>query len=225
MVDSALHDVRARAAALDPGKKLMAQIQELTVKMNEVETRQKQVHGEQTDLELAQKAIDEKLKKIDSDLYGGKVVNPREVENLEREVVLLKRRKQEQDDRLLELMQVAEPVAVESAKLEAAVAELKQLLAHHQRQVLAEKSKLETAFKDHVALRPSILSEVPAAMLPRYDSLLKKLGTAMSRITRERSCEACGLALSEKTIESAKEDRVVNCEQCHRILYYSEGVV
>jgi len=46
----------------------------------------------------------------------------------------------------------------------------------------------------------------------------------MAKITKESSCGACGLSLAEKTIEYVKADRYVPCEQCHRILYYSDGL-
>lgn len=224
-VDEAIFLIRSRAGALDPGKKLMAEIQVLTAKHDELNAAAHALTGRMKDLELSQQSMDERLKRIDKELYGGGVVNPREVENLEKEIENIKRQKSVADDEMLGLMDQIPPAQAEVERYAKAIAEKKRELATHQQAVLKEKAQLETDYKAKTALRPEALKGVNPALLSRYEQIRQKLGTAMSRITKERTCATCGLALAEKVIEQVKQDRIVTCEACHRILFYSESIL
>src|SRR5689334_5864381 len=89
LIDMALLEIRKRAATLDPGKKTAAEIQALEKELNEGPARKLQ--AELVDLELKQKSFQDKIAKFDKELYGGKVVNPREVESIQKEIGILKR--------------------------------------------------------------------------------------------------------------------------------------
>src|SRR5690349_5034117 len=127
VTDRALLDIRKRAANLDPGRKTAAELAVLEKEAEESPARKLQV--ELTDIELQQKAIDEKIKKYDKDLYGGKIVNPREVEAFQKEIAILKKQRGELDGRLLEIWEEQPKVKAELDKIEQAIAEKKQLLA------------------------------------------------------------------------------------------------
>src|SRR5438552_2870174 len=111
-IDTGLVEIRKRAAALDPGKAIMAELKALETRSEE--TGVKGLSGEVADLELKQKGLDDKIKKIDKDLYGGKIVNPREVEAFEKEKEMFRRQRGELDGRLLELYELL-PAATETA--------------------------------------------------------------------------------------------------------------
>lgn len=227
LVDQAILEIRKRAASIDPGRRIQAQIEILNKELAERDGLAKTLSGELTDLELKQRQIDEKIKKFDKDLYGGKVVNPREVENIQREIEALKRQRGEMDVRLLELWDLVPPAKQESAGTQKAIDERRAELSVHQHKAVQEKQKLEAEFKKNMAERPSAIEEVPRAMLDRYESIRQKNGgIGMARIiAKTGTCEMCGLKLPTKTVEAAKEERLVTCEGCHRLLYYSEGIV
>lgn len=221
LVDSQLHNIRARAAALDPGRAIQAKIASLQGRLDEATAAYQELHSEQTDLEIESKAIEAKIAKFDKDLFGGSVVNPREVENIQKEIEMLKRRRSQIDERLLELFELVPPAESARKEAESELAAAKAALVQHQKAVLAEKARLESAYKELMAKRPEALKEVPPALLPRYDQILKKQGTAMALITKDQTCEVCGMRQAEKNVENVKEDRIVTCESCHRILYFS----
>lgn len=221
LIDSQLHNVRARAAALDPGRAIQARIAALQSELDKAAEEYGVLHREQTDLELEQKSIDAKIAKFDKDLYSGVVVNPKEVENIQKEIEMLKRRKSQIDDRLFEIFDLTPPALAEKERAEANLQAAKAELGQHQKSVMAEKSRLEAAYKELLAKRPEVLKEVPPGLLPRYDQTLKKHGTAMALITKDQTCEVCGMRQAEKTVEYVKEDRIVTCEACARILYFS----
>ncbi len=224
-IDVGLQEVRSRAAHLDPGKAEMAELAKIEAQEAEATSKAKALAAELSDLELAQKAIDDKIKKIDRELYGGKVVNPREVENIEKEIAALKRQRGGSDERILKLWEETPPAkaaAEESAKrVEAA----KQKLQERRKIALSEKSKLEKEYATLMAQRPEAAKAVSASLLARYESIKQKHdGIGMAQVLKTR-CTGCGTQVPERIMDALKNDRIASCESCHRILYWTEGVV
>ncbi len=224
-IDQAVFEIRARAAALDPGKRLSEEIADAQRELDEAQAEVHALSGQASDLELAQKGIDEKIKRFDKELYGGGVVNPREVEALQKEVVLLKKERGDLDVRILELWDRI-PEAKEAAQAAEEVLKTKKAeLAEHRKTVLESKEKLESAFKEATARRAPALEGLEPAMIARYDAIRQKHGgLAMSKVLKDGSCELCGTMQPRKSIEAAKEGRIATCESCHRILYWSDGL-
>jgi predicted nucleic acid-binding Zn-ribbon protein len=227
LVDQAILQIRARAAALDPGKQIRREIEVLQQAFDDKGGKAKALLAEQHDLELQQKAIEDKLKKIDKTLYGGQVVNPREVEAYEKEIAALKRQREANDARLLELLELVPPAKAEADRIEQAIQSKQADLKKAGAEALKVKSQLEAEFKAKAAERPLAAKDVPPALLSRYESVRQKNGgIAMAQINlRTGSCGVCGTLLPTKLVETAKEERLVTCEACHRILYYTEGLV
>lgn len=226
LVDHQLLDLRKRAAALDPGRKQQNELAAANTEHDAKLAHLKTLTSEQTDTELQQKSIDEKLKKIDKDLYGGKVVNPKEVAALEGEIANLKKRRGDLDVKLLELWEAIPPAKDATEKSHQVVKERKAALEEHQKSILKLKAQIEKEFAERSALRPQLAKEVPAALLSRYELIRQKNGgIGMAGISKKGTCEECGTNLPTKTIESAKEGRMVTCEACHRLLYFTEGLI
>ncbi|MFZ4506155.1 MAG: zinc ribbon domain-containing protein [Fimbriimonas sp.] len=225
-VDEAIVEVRKQAEALDPGRVLMSEIKTLEAKHVEVGGEYKALHSEQLDLELSQKSIDDKLKKIDKELYGGKLVNPREIDALQKEIEILKRQRSAHDDRLLELMELVPPAEEKAKKIETAINVRKKALLAKQHEAAALKTQLAARFKALQEQRPEVAKLPSADYLARYEAVRKRTdGIAMAEVVGKRSCGACGMLLAERVIVNAAEGRLTSCEACHRILYYTEGVV
>src|SRR2546423_3005099 len=226
LVDLGLHEIRKRAAALDPGRKLQGELAVLTADFDTKNAALKSLTGEQTDTELQQKSMDDKLKKVDKELYGGKIVNPREVANLQKEVATIKNHRGDLDVRLLELWEEIPPARAMADEAGEKVAVKRRELDEYQKTVLKLKAELEAEFKQRAAQRPLAAQEVPPALLARYEAIRKKYdGIGMARISKTGSCEACGMRLPTKVVEDVRDGRVVTCEACHRILYGSEGLI
>ena len=167
LIDAKLLEIQKQAATLDPGRAVMAQIKALESEYADKGVNAKNLHAEQTDLELQQKGIEDKLKKIDKELYGGSVVSPREVENLEKEIESLKRRRGDMDGRLLELMDIVPPAMAEAVVIEKKIHSLKIQLKEHQKKALELKAQLEESYKKYSVARPKapfLLSDRLGAM-------------------------------------------------------------
>lgn len=226
LIDAAIQDIRNRAANLDVGQKTLKEIEALNKELEDKGGKAKALSGELQDLELAQKGIADKIAKIDKDLYSGKIVNPREVENYEKEIEILKKQRSEMDERILELWELVPPAKEAAAKIEAEIAAKKQEVAEKRQKAVGAKTQLEVEFKTKMAARPEAVKEVNPSLLARYEAIRQKHeGVGMAEVVKRRQCGACGTLLPERSLTMAEEDKVVTCESCHRILYYTEGVV
>ncbi len=223
-IDSAVISIRNRAAHLDIGKKTSEEIESLTKSLHEHEYRK--LHAEQQDLELKQKSIDDKVEKFNKELYGGKVVNPREVENIQKEITTLTKQKSEIDEKLLVIWDVIPAHKTEADKIEKEIAQKKAELLEIQKKAHVTKAKLEADFKKYTAERPEIAKGVTPSLLAKYEQIKKNhQGIGMAEVVKNKQCGACGTLLPERTLQGLLDDRTMSCETCHRLLYYTEGVV
>lgn len=226
-IDRQILEIRTRAASLGIDARTQAQHEVLKASEQETGARAKELKGEITDLELSQKTDEAKIKKIDKELFGGKVVNPREVANLEKEIEITKRKRDQDADRLLELYDRLPPVNEAWERAKAALKAHQELLTQMRQKAEGTKKDLESAFHKLATLRPEAVKGVPPTLLAKYEAIRKNHGgIAMVEVDRKTgNCGGCGMHLPDRTIQQLKEDKTVVCEACHRILYYTEGAV
>lgn len=225
-IDNKVHDIRARAAALDIGKSIMAEIQALEKEEAEVGGHARALHAEQTDLELLQASLDDKLKRLDKELYGGKVTSSREVENINKEIAAIKRQKDSNDDRLLELLDLLPPAQLAAKKVDVRLADAKNRLVERKKKALEEKAHLESEFKRLTTVRPDVAKNVSPALMARYENAKQRAhGVGMVEISKKKTCGGCGTVIPERTVQMLKEEKLATCESCHRILYFTDGLV
>ena len=225
-IDHRLADVRGRAANMDVGQKLAAEVRALEAKEAEIGGAHRALAAESKDLELANASIAEKLKRIDADLYSGKT-SAREIENLNREAESQRRQRDGNDERLLSLMESIPPAEAEATKWSRALAQRRRMLAARQEEAKAERTSLEAIYKDLAPKRAEAAKIVPPTLLARYESIRAKHGgIGMVEVNpKDATCTGCGTHLPERTIQGLKDDKTMACETCHRLLYYTEGAV
>lgn len=225
-IDAALLDVRNKAASLDPGKVLRSQVESLKAQDSDVGGHARAMQQEVVDLELQLKSINEKVKRIDKEIYGGKVVSSREIETLEKEKLSLAKQKDGIDERLLGIYEELPGVKAASEKILVELEAKRKELVEANKRALAQKGDLEREFARLNKLRPEAAKIVNPSLLAKYESIRNRQhGIGMVGISRKNACEGCGMNLPERTIQMLKDDKMATCEACHRLLYYTEGVV
>jgi hypothetical protein len=127
------------------------------------------------------------------------------------------------EDRELELMEDAEKMKATVAEAEKQHAATK---AHTDRQIveIAEKIKaIEGQLAELEAERAKLSEGVDEDLLYQYNKLfVNKGGLAVVALEHE-TCMGCHMKLTTQTAVRVKGNReILNCEQCGRILYYSE---
>jgi len=219
LIDSALYEMRQRSQALDLGRGEAEKIRELELDPEGVLVESRKLSVELKDLELEQKSLEDKIKKLDGDLYGGKIINPREIAAIEKDKGLVMEHRSKNDERILELWEILPPAKEIASHLEGEISKLKEMIAKKQAAAKIEHEKLQQAFKLKAAERPAALKDVPPALLEQYEKLRAKLDVGMAMVTDDHRCGSCGMHVPPKAFEFIIEDRVIQCENCRRILF------
>ena len=161
-----------------------------------------------------------KIEQTESTLYGGKVRNPKELQDLQNETAALKRYLTVLEDRQLEAM-LGEEEAASSSQL--TKSELDHAQAQHDQhcgELMVEKGKLERDISRFDEERQAAASTIPDADRQLYDQLRqKRRGVAVSKVT-DRACSACGSTLNSVLLQAAHSpNQLTRCDTCGRILY------
>mgnify|MGYP000907471052 CR=1 FL=1 len=170
------------------------------------------------ELELA--SLQQKAQGIDTSLYSGRILAPRELDNLRKEGDYAHRRIGQLEDGILEQM-------AEMDKLEAEAADADRDLRTFEARWSKESEALSAQYKTlHAQLqrlkeaREQTRATVPAADLALYDSLRAKKGGVALAPMKEGICQICRVTSSARKVETvAGGDEIVACEGCGRILY------
>jgi len=161
-----------------------------------------------------------KIQQTEASLYGGKVQSPKELQDLQKDIVSLKRHLETLEERQLEAM-----LLVESAEktLQTAKTDLERVQSNLKDQNKDLTKESETLRKDLERLnseRQAVVTDIASQTLNVYDQLRKqKRGIAITTIA-DNSCEACGTTLTASQQQTARStSQLFHCPTCGRILF------
>jgi predicted nucleic acid-binding Zn-ribbon protein len=219
-VDSQLDEVRGRLAEIE---RILNEDEKLRAAQHsraQAEAELREAHKQLREAEEQVKAQQEHIQQNQAALYGGKVTNPKELQDLQKEAESLARQLSTlEDEQLTYMAGVEEKQAGERAAIE----NLEGLLAQQaveQRALHSEQSGLREKEAQLAGEREPALSGVDAADLEIYEGLRKtKKGLAVARV-ENHTCSACGAELSAALAQAAKSpSELARCATCKRILY------
>lgn len=154
-------------------------------------------------------------------LDSGAVTSPKDLENLQREIVSLAKRQGDLEDVVLEVMErresAQERVAELTERVSSVQAKAEDAAARRDAAVAEFDRETGTVTKE----REVIAASVPADLLKLYEKLrVQQGGVGAARLFRRR-CEGCQLELNiteVNEVKAASADTVLRCENCRRIL-------
>ncbi len=174
-------------------------------------------------LKIAEDNVREQRIKIEiseAALYGGKVRNPKELQDLQLEIASLKKYQNVLEERQLELMLELEEV--EQANIQASITLSKETNRHEKK--LLDLSDEETVLNNELTHlseeRQAAQMAFSADEIQLYESLRKqRRGVAVARVVN-KACSACGSTLNASLLQAAySPGQISRCETCGRILY------
>jgi len=129
------------------------------------------------------------------------------------------------EDEILNLMMEAE-----ASQGEVKTAELR--LKEDQQNVKAERSQLEeenrhdlSALEAYIKERKEIETSVSSDLLPQYERVRKHRGGIAVAAARDSLCEVCQVRIRPQVFqEIRKNDQIIACDACQRILYDPENL-
>jgi predicted nucleic acid-binding Zn-ribbon protein len=219
-IDSQIDQIHNRLKAIESA---LSSDKTVRLAQKRVEQSQEAFKKEQKNLRNAEQDVQAqrvKIEQSESTLYGGKVRNPKELQDLQNEVASLKRYLSVLEDRQLEAM-----IAVEMAdeKLQTDSRQLEKALAASAAQhkdLSAEKEDLLTDLSRLEGQRSATTSSIPEEDMQIYNQLRRtRSGIAVARIV-DKCCSACGTTLNAALLHAARSpNQISRCDGCSRILY------
>lgn len=154
-------------------------------------------------------------------LDSGAVSSPKDLENLQREIVSLAKRQGDLEDIVLDVMERRESLQERVAELTARVTSVqaKADIATARRDSATQELDDEAAAATKE--REAISAVVPAELLKLYEKLRVQQGGVGAARLFQRRCEGCQLELNiteVNAVRAASRDTVLRCENCRRIL-------
>lgn len=175
------------------------------------------------DRELETASTTAKLEATVERLYSGRVRNPKELTDLQKESEYLKRRKADLEDRQLEEM-----IALEQKTTRAAMANEEYTVIQagwraENAELSQEYDELREELAKLLAQRKAVLKHIAASDLDEYDALRRlRRGVAVVAV-KNGMCRACNVQVPTRDLEMAQQtDNFYYCSGCERILYVPE---
>ena len=162
--------------------------------------------------------IEAKLQRDHGRLYGGSVVDPRELSSLEREIEHYSTQRGTLEERILAVMENVERMQQEIETLTREIAQRREQRETDRPEMLRQSEELKAQISDLEERRASMAADLEPAALRMYDRLRGSSGRAVSRVARG-VCEACHVTLPAKDIQHARSGAIVTCTNCARILF------
>lgn len=163
----------------------------------------------------------DKTRAAEERLYSGAVKNPKELQDIQREIESLKRWRQELEDRLLEAMVATEEAESDLQQKEGALQQATAGWESQNAELLAERSQLETEMADLKKQREAALRDIEPESLKLYSQLRPQKGMRPVALFQNNSCSACGIQMTAAVERDLRAgERFITCTNCGRILVY-----
>ena len=219
-LDHRLGEATGRVAFIDRSLGSRPALVEREKGINERRVRLRDLEREQRDLEMTSQSTRERISTVEEKLYGGSVGNPRELQDLSRELGNLKTSLQTLDELVLEnLMNVEESqnaLLDDEGKLE----KEERSWNRDQKGMAKEKVELQGKLDDLEFRRLEITEELDSLALEAYERVRRtKGGQGVARV-EQGLCRSCGVTLPTHRVQRARMGQeAVHCDSCGRILF------
>jgi len=180
-------------------------------RLDELTHRQRSAEWEIDDLVTKITAAEEQL-------YSGRIKNPKELANLQHEVDLLKAKRDQLENKALEIMGQVE---LAEASVTATDSESKKLETEwhsQQQQLSADIEALKNKLSDLGHKRQLISAEIDPQAIGVYGKLRKQKGQAVAKV-EQGICRGCRISLPFSELQQARSGNLLQCGSCGRILF------
>ena len=197
-----------------------AEVQAANTELAAAEATRSDAELQRQEAEIQANSVRNKIQQAESSLYGGKVHNPKELQDLQADVVSLKRHMTALEGTELswmEKLEAAEGLSMRAREqLEAAMARAEA----RSKRLIEDQAGLRRTHEDLQAEREAASGAVAPKLLEAYERLRKsRRGVAVAEV-RDDACGACGTTLTAALQQSARHaPDLVNCPSCGRILF------
>ncbi len=219
-VDSQIDHIQSRLKAIRQTLENDAELRAANDQSAAAENQLKEAERllKQSEQEVEKQRI--KLQQTEASLYGGAVHNPKELQDLQKDVVALKRHLEALEERELEAMVVVETTEKNSQNAKANLAQVTASRGDQFRGLTAETETLNKDLERFSSERNAVIKDLAAQAIQEYEQLRKqRRGIAVTTVS-DSACAACGTTLTASQQQNARStNQLFHCPSCGRILY------
>ena len=219
-IDSHINQIETRLAKIQKTLEDNAELQAALEQVKAAEEEQRASERAQHKSENEAQSQQIKIKQAESSLYGGVVRNPKELQDLQADIISLKKHLASLEENELQDMIKAEAAqdSVKKAQTELSLVQARLSNEHHE--LFEEKESLTNELNRFQSERQAAVSTIAADMLKTYDELRQqRRGVAVAEVS-DNACGACGTILTASIQQTARHAvELVRCPSCGRILY------
>lgn len=212
-IEKSLQEVRYKLADNSAIDDVVNILQSFKSQLDSMNTKRHVVEGAIGDFQ-------ERLKKIESRLYGGAITNPRELSAAEEERGFIADEQRLSEDTLLELMVNIEDTLSCEAEAKEELHRVKAERIEDTVEFQEMEGSLDKELSELLDDRKQVVPLLSVQTLALYDSIRKRrAGLAVAKVERGM-CQGCRLNLSTMELQRVRgSDDIVQCGSCTRILY------
>jgi len=203
-VEAALGESKALKQARQALESAQAKVQKLTIR--------------QRDQELEIQGLSDKVSRSEERLYSGAVKNPKELADRQAEVAALRRRRQKLEDGLLETMIEREEAETAHTQAQEHFDETQAHWSNQQAELVAERESLQGELAKNEQAQARLLPSIEPGDLAAYQALRRRKGGLVVVQVHGGACGGCGLAMSPSLEWQLRQEGLVRCGNCERII-------
>ena len=191
---------------------LQAELQKEKIRLAEVQSQQK---SQRQDVEIQR----ERSTRLDEQLYGGSITNPRDLESLEQEASNARGNLEKLDGQLIELTLQAEESQSNCDSMEKELADTTSAWETRRAALEDELKKSNSEMSQVASQRKEMVAILDPASVQQYENLRRtKGGLGVAKVERGL-CQACRMSLPTQQQQRVRSAHLtVLCSSCGRIL-------
>jgi len=223
LIDSQITQAKVKLAGLPEIEQIAAihsRLENTAVELNVVETELADVAIELRRSELDVEQVEDRMKKDDVRLNSG-TASPKELEQLQHELVTLGKRKADLEDGELEILIKYDGVKFRVDELLSDQVGLKKLELELNVRLENSKTEINGSLGELTAARTALAPQIDAALIAVYDKIRFSAHGVGAALLIGNKCDGCHLSINAIELERIKGlegDEVIRCEECRRIL-------
>ncbi|HTN99802.1 MAG TPA: C4-type zinc ribbon domain-containing protein [Microthrixaceae bacterium] len=223
-LDTEVDQLTHRRATLEERAQRLAaeqQLLEANSQLAGLEAELKSITSTQKEAEDHASLLEDKATSVNTALYDGSVTSHKELESLQAELAQLKANQADFEDRALEQMELAEPVATRIGAEREVVAGIESSIKDLGERIAVAEAEIDSQIAEITASRATAAESVDDSLLETY-SKLRHLpgGIAVAELVGSR-CGGCHLEIPSGEVEAirhASDPLAATCPECGCLL-------
>lgn len=223
LIDSQVTQAKVKLAGLPELEQIAAihtRLENTAVELTVVETELADVAIDLRRSENDVEQVEDRMKKDETRLASGQG-SPKELEQLQHELVTLGKRKADLEDGELEIMVKYDGVKARVDELLNDQIGLKKLELELNIRLENAKTEIDKVLSDLASARSSLTPKIDSTLLELYEKVRASADGVGAALLIGNKCDGCHLAINAIELDRIKglpTDEVIRCEECRRIL-------